>query len=313
MENLQAEAHTIAYVVNPVAGHGRARTVLADLAFAAAAAGYGGSIFQSEFPGHASELTQRAVDSGATMVIVVGGDGTISEVANALIGLDVTMGILPAGGGNDLARVLGVKPSRRGRAALAQSIRDLVVAPTQRLDVLRVGHRTSLQASGAGLDAHVTDSRSRSRLQPPIVAYAVSAVFGLIGWRPRHMRVTVDGAVVHDGLAFAVTIANTSTYGGGLRIAPTAVPTDGQLDVAIIGDIGRVEALRLFPSVYRGGHVGHPKFQLLRGRHALVESDANHVPTHVDGSITGVVPLEARVVPGAVRVVVPSSDWSQVR
>ena len=299
----------LAYVANPVAGHGRARAVIADLALASGAAGLGGPILVSQYPGHASALARSAVEAGATMVVAVGGDGTAGEVASALLGTGATLGILPAGGGNDLARVFGIAPLRAGPMALAHAIRGLVHAPTQRLDVIDVAGRISLQASGVGLDAYVTGLRATSRLRPPALAYAVGAVTGLLRWTPRPMRVTIDGVIAHDGPAFAVTVANTSTYGSGLRIAPGADPTDGLIDVAIIGDIGRVEALRLFPSVYRGGHARHPKFTLRQGRHVRVESDRADVPTHVDGTVTGVAPLEARVVPRAVTVVVPAPEW----
>jgi diacylglycerol kinase (ATP) len=299
----------LAYVANPVAGHGRAGAVIADLALAAGGAGFGGPVLVTKHPGHATELARHAIEAGATMVVAVGGDGTAGEVAGALSGTDVTLGILPAGGGNDLARVFGIGRLRAGPVAIANAIRQLVVARTDRLDVALVNGMTSLQASGAGLDAHVTEVRSRSRVRPPTLSYAIGAVTGLLSWRTRWTRVTVDGKLAHEGPTFAVTVANTSTYGGGLQIAPGADPTDGYLDVAIIGDIGRFDALRLFPSVYRGGHVGHPAFRLVRGTHVLVESDDNRVPLHVDGTVAGFAPLEARVVAGAVSVTVPAPEW----
>lgn len=299
----------LAYVVNPVAGHGRAGAVIADLALAAGAAGFGGPVHVTKHPGHATELARHAIEAGATIVVAVGGDGTAGEVAGALSGTDVTLGILPAGGGNDLARVFGIGRLRAGPVAIAHAIRQLLAAPTYRLDVAVVNGKTSLQASGAGLDAHVTEVRSRSRVRPPTLSYAIGAVTGLLTWRSRRMRVTVDGKVAHEGPAFAVTVANTSTYGSGLRIAPGADPTDGCLDVAIIGDIGRFEALRLFPSVYHGGHVAHPAFQLLRGKHVLVESDDDRLPVHVDGTNAGFAPLEARAAPGVVSVTVPAPEW----
>ena len=305
----KADHGCVAYIVNPVAGNGHARSVAADLPLASGAAGHRGPILLTGFPGHAGELAQRAVEAGATMVVAVGGDGTVGEVASALVGTSVTLGVLPAGGGNDLARVFGVRPLRPGPAALALAIRQTVGARTQRLDTIIVNGRTSLQASGGGLDAYVTTLRSQSRIRPPVLAYAVSAVSGLVRWMPRHMRVTVDDVVVHDGSALAVTVANTSTYGSGLQIAPTADPTDGQLDVAIIGDISRVEALRVFPSVYQGKHVGHPKFRLARGTRATIESDCANIPTHIDGSAAGVLPLDAHVNPRAVNVAVPSPNW----
>lgn len=308
-----ARSHQLAFVANPVAGHGRARAIIDDLALASGAAGLSGPIHVSRYPGHATALARQSVESGATLVVAVGGDGTAGEVAEALVGTDATMGIIAAGGGNDLARVFGLSPLRSGPLALAQNLRELVEARALRLDAVAAAGRISLQASGVGLDAYVTGVRARSRLRPPALAYAFSAVTGLLRWSPRPMRVTIDGVIAHDGAAFAVTIANTSTYGSGLKIAPGANPTDGLADIAIIGDIGRVEALRLFPSVYRGGHVGHPKFALLRGTHVRIETHTEDIPTHVDGTVidatAATTSFEAHVIPGAVKVAVPKPEW----
>lgn len=301
-----------AYIGNPAAAHGKAASVVADIALAAGAAGHAGPVLVTTRPGEATDLARRAADAGASIVVAVGGDGTAGEVAEGLAGTPTALGIIPAGGGNDLARVFGIPRLRPGPAALATAIRHVIEAPRGQLDLIELGGRGCLQAGGAGLDAHVTGMRARSRIRPASLAYGASAVLGLLTWRRQRMRVILDGRVAYDAPAFAVTIANVSTYGGGLRIVPGADPTDGLLDVAIIGDIGSLEAVRLFPSVYRGAHVGHPHFHLLRGSTVRIESPDGQVPVHVDGSLVGSTPVEGRVRPGCVSVSVPRAEWDQL-
>ena len=298
-----------AYIVNPVAGNGRAFAIGKEVALAAGAAGFGGPVRETSGPGHATVLAKEAVADGANIVAVIGGDGTVSEVAEALVGADTCLMVLPGGGGNDLAGELGIPPLTSGPVAIARTLRLLATAPRIRLDVATINGRACIQAGGTGLDAYVANLRAISRIRPAALAYGVGTVRGILTYRPTVMRVTVDGSVVWNQRAYAVTIANIGVYGGGLRIVPDADPTDGLIDVAIIGDIHRLEAIRIFPRVYRGTHVGHPQFHVHRGRHVTVTTPDQPQPVHVDGTVTGMSPIVATMDGRTVLVAAPSARW----
>ncbi len=297
------------YIVNPVAGKGRALAIGKELALAAGAAGFGGPVRETSGPGHATELAQAAIAHGAEIVAVIGGDGTVSEVAEALVGTNTCLMVLPGGGGNDLAGELGIAHLPPGPVAIARTLRLLASAPRVRLDVATINGRACIQAGGTGLDAYVATLHSTSRIRPAALSYGVGTIRGLLTYRPTVMKVTVDGNVVWNGRAYAVTIANIGVYGGGLRIVPDADPMDGLVDVAIIGDIHRLEAIRIFPTVYRGTHVGHPQFHLHRGRHVTVTTPDNPQPIHIDGTLTGMTPIVATMDGRTVLVAAPSARW----
>ena len=130
-----------AYIVNPFAGNGRAFAIGKHVALAAGAAGFGGPVHETMGPGHATDLAASAVRQGANIIAVVGGDGTVSEVANALVGTDTCLMVLPGGGGNDLAGELGINPIGTGPISLARSLRVLANAPRVRLDVITLNGR----------------------------------------------------------------------------------------------------------------------------------------------------------------------------
>ncbi|NDF53557.1 MAG: diacylglycerol kinase family lipid kinase [Proteobacteria bacterium] len=298
-----------AYIVNPVAGNGRAFAIGKELALAAGAAGFGGPVHETMGPGHATDLAASAVRQGANIIAVIGGDGTVSEVAEALVGTDTCLLVLPGGGGNDLAGELGIDPIGTGPVSLARALRILANAPRIRHDVITLNGRACVQAGGTGLDAYVARLREVSKIRPAALAYGVGTIQGILTYRPTDVKVTVDGTVVWNARAYAVTIANIGVYGGGLRIVPDADPTDGLIDVAIIGDIHRLEAIRIFPKVYRGTHVGHPQFHLHRGRHVTVTTNDQPQPVHIDGTLTGMSPIIATIEGRTVLVAAPSARW----
>lgn len=298
-----------AYIVNPVAGNGRAFAIGKDVALAGGAVGFSGPVRETSGPGHATELARAAVADGANVIAVIGGDGTVSEVAEGLVGTDTCLMVLPGGGGNDLAGELGVPRLSAGPLAIARTLRLLSSAPRIRLDVATINQRACIQVGGTGLDAYVANLRARSRIRPPQLAYGVGTVRGILTYRPALMEVTVDGSVVWNARAYAVTLANIGVYGGGMRIVPHADPMDGLIDLAIIGDMHRLEAIRVFPRVYRGTHVGHPQFHLHQGRRVTVTTSDEPQPVHIDGTLTGMTPIVATMDGRTVLVSAPSARW----
>jgi YegS/Rv2252/BmrU family lipid kinase len=273
------------YIVNPAARGGRAPAAAA-VGAAARAAGLGGEVVTTAAPDDATRLAAAAAAAGAEVVVAVGGDGTAAEVAAGLLHTAAALAVLPAGSGNDLARQLGLPGDwRRALAALPRTRR-------RRIDTGRANGRLFLQSAGAGLDARVAALQARARRVPGRLAYAASAVRGLLTAAPRAVTLDLDG-LTWSQAALSVTVANGETYGGGLRIAPGARNDDGQLEVAVFGDLGRLDALRTFPTVYRGAHLTHPRFRLLRGRRLTVTVTAlgdAPLPVHADGDPAGLTP-----------------------
>jgi diacylglycerol kinase (ATP) len=268
-------------------------------------------LMETHEPGHAQRLAAAATDLGHDRVIVVGGDGTVQEVLNGLMAAGVgpdggppTLGIVPGGSGNDLARSLGLP--KAPLEALAVALGDR----TQPLDLGRAVHdgmvRYFAAAGGTGFDAQVafTMAGRPHAWQRGRIGYFLSTLNELRRFRNRELRLRlagVGGAREVDGRFLFVAFANGAFYGGGMQICPDASTSDGQLDVCLVGDISRLGALRELPGIYRAAHVDHPLVEIVRVRELRIEGQAE-TRVHLDGEPFGDLPVDITVLPGAVSV-----------
>lgn len=235
-------------------------------------------------------------------LVAVGGDGMVNLAVNALAGTGVPLVIVPAGSGNDLAAAVGV-PCGDPSAAL-----DLMLTgATHTLDAAKV-----TGADGAvswffgvlagGFDAVVNERANGIRWARGSAKYTVSALLELPVFRPIPYRITIDGTS-HDGGAMLVAVANTTSYGGGMKVVPTAAIDDGLLDVLILDELSKPTFIRVFPRVFSGRHVSHPAVRIIRGRR--IELDAPGIVAYADGERIGPLPRTVEVAPGAMRIVGP--------
>jgi len=284
-------------IANPEAGRGRGARQVAQLRQWMEERSIEHEFLITERAGHATELASRLASSGTTRVIVAGGDGTISEVVNGLIGTEVEMGIVSIGTGNDLARTLNLPYNDVARAA------DIALAGRVRpIDVGREHGRFFVSSVGLGFASDVVEQSNRPGWLTGSAIFFVAVHRALRKLRTIRIALELDGAA-RELDCVSVLVQNTAYTGGGLRIAPGASMDDGLLDVAIIGPIGKLDLVANFPRLYRGTHSDHPQFAVYRARRVRVETAAP-LPKMLDGDIWGSSPLEAEVVTQAVKVVV---------
>ena len=258
--------------------------------------------------GDAEALAAEAARRGHDRVIVIGGDGTVQEVVNGLLSADepASMGIVPLGSGNDLARSLAL-PGELGSAW-----RTAVGHATRWIDVARARNAAGVErlfasAGGIGFDAQVAAAMAeRSGWQVGRAGYLLTTLTELRRFENRRVRLTIDGASVIGDVLF-VAIANGVFYGGGMRIAPGALLDDGRLDVCVVGDISRLTVLRQLPNLYRGTHVDHPAVSMRSG--AVIEADGDgDTRIHLDGEPFGSLPLHVTVRHRALAVAAPPNS-----
>lgn len=251
-------------------------------------------------PGSATAQARAMAKAGFDLLIVAGGDGTLSQAAEGLIGTETTLGVLPFGTGNDLARALGIGPEF-DRALSALKNRNVVAIDAGRW---RQGETTGhfINVAGTGFDAAVADRVNRGiRGLSGTAAYLAGVMSTLVGYRKSTFRLSVDGEAF-EVRAMLVAIANATSYGGGMLVSPKSDLTDGLLDLVIVGDVGRSEFLLNFPKVMKGAHLAHPKVRHLPFRQLKIESHPQ-VGVLVDGELLPAAPIEVDVVPRALRVV----------
>jgi YegS/Rv2252/BmrU family lipid kinase len=254
----------------------------------------------SEHPDHARALAATAAQHGFERVIAIGGDGTVCEVANGLAGSQSTLGIIPAGTGNDVSDNLGIPRDPIDAARLA------IIGAARQIDLCEVQTRQrttySVNVAGFGFDA---EAAWRVNRLPKVLGGTLPYIGGVLQtlWRYQSppMRISIDGQLV-DKRVFLVAVGNCPTYAGGMRIAPRALPDDGWLDVCLVKDLRRIEVLRIVPKLYSGGHVNHPAVEMFRCRWLTADADAR-VLCQADGELVGELPVRFGVLPGALRCV----------
>jgi len=232
----------------------------------------------------------------------VGGDGTLNEVVNGLVPLreeyPVTVGALMTGRGRDACRNLGL--TRDPRRAARRLAEGRVVSLDVGLARWPGGHRYFLGWAGVGFDAVVAE---RAGARGGRLTYLRAALTSLWDDRPVEMAVSLDGADAWAGPAASVVVCNGASFGGGMRIAPSARPDDGLLDVVRLGALGRAELACWPPTVYWGGHLANPRIALRRAARVRVHA-ATLLPVQLDGELGAHTPLDVEVCPGALRLLV---------
>src|SRR5215203_457527 len=249
-------------------------------------------------PGHAGRIVEGLPDG--VMAVAMGGDGTVHEVAAACVGRDLTMGVLPAGSGNDYVKALGVGTD------LARALEVLAGGKVRVVDAGDVNGVRFNNGLGIGFDAQVAAGVAEAPAYLGGIGRYLWSVGRLLwGFRCHEATLRLDGGEVVEAETILVAVALGTTYGSMFRLAPEARLDDGLFDVVWSEEVSRTEVLRLVPAALGGTLPRHPKVHLARAREVEVVL-AKEVPAHVDGEILAPTrAFQARVLPGALRVVAP--------
>jgi diacylglycerol kinase (ATP) len=285
-------------IINPVSGPARRGSGSERIQLATRTLdklGIRGGIRLTERSRHAHEIARDAVERGVGLVVAWGGDGTINEVACAVAHTSTSLGIVPGGSGNGLARELGV--SFDPATALERALRS----PDRVIDAGEVDGRMFFNMAGVGLDAHVAGLVALRMNHRGLIPYLLASARDLLKYRPVSYTIETDSDRF-EASAVIVAFANSRQYGFGTRIAPLAVPDDGLLDLIVIEDRGLAGNLIRVPSVFLGRFDRQPGVTMLKVRCATVRSSGSML-FHVDGeAVEGGTELTARVHAGALRV-----------
>lgn len=226
--------------------------------------------------------------SGVTGVIVVGGDGLVHLAIQELAGTTTPLLVIPAGTGNDFARALGLsRDDPESVLAHALSCDPL------RVDLGQVNGRYFAAILSTGFDSVVNERANRMKLIRGQIKYTLAILLELPFFKPRSYTFSVD-SLEFSSEAMLIAIANSSSYGGGMLVAPDARFDDQTFDVVILGPVSKLEFLKVFPKVFTGSHITHPAVKVLRGREITVEADA---VAYADGERIGALPITAKVSP----------------
>lgn len=291
-------------LVNPAASGGRAKEVLPFLREFAREQNWRVEICVTVSPDDLAKKARCAAIAGHRRILVLGGDGTFQILLNALEHYpDTILGVIPAGGGNDLAASLGLPEDPLRATAL------LLEGETCRLDAVRVRtaegqERLYVGGGGVGLDAEAARYANgayrnlRGRLR-----YLLAALRAFYDFHPIPVRICSEMSEVQDlqASALLVGVLNTPSYGAGLFLAPDAKTDDGRLDLVLLDDLGLAEVLALLPSLWLRGELKTKRLRRFTVERVRIETAKPYI-FHGDGEILGTTPVEISVVPGAFQV-----------
>ena len=300
-------------VVNPASANGKTGRRWPGIVREAKAAGLDPDVRVTEGPGHATELTRRALRDGARQIIALGGDGTVSEVVNGFFDGDETvsaeaeLAVVGRGSGCDFIRTFGIpKNSQRALRVAAQGgLGRSTWAASATPGRTEPAERRFANVASAGMTGVAADIANRSgKPLGATVAFAWAAVSAIVGYRNTRFVVQIDDRKL-ERVCNNVIVANCRYFAGGMKILPGAEPDDGALDVLVFGDISKRDLALNLHKLYRGTHVTHPKAEIVRGVHIEVTPD-QPLPIEVDGEVPGTTPASFDIQPAVLRLRVPA-------
>ncbi len=300
-------------LLNPAAGGGAANDAVLRVEAFAAQQHWRVHLRMTTSPEDLALKARAGMAAGYTRILALGGDGTFQQLANAIgVEQNIVLGVLPAGGGNDLAQALGIPldPVVAAKALLDGEVRFLDAARVRTADGKQ---RLYLGGGGVGLDAQAAqfaegayrNLRGRSR-------YLLSAIRALIGFHPLHIHASIesDENSELEANVLVLGVLNTPSYGAGLRIAPAAKIDDGKLDLVLVENLPLLQILRLLPRLMTHGELRTERVRRETVRRIRIET-RTPAKFHGDGEILGWTPVEIEVVPRAIRMLCPRDGFRE--
>lgn len=286
----------VVLIVNPSAGGGRAAERLPAVEAALRGRGLAFRVERTTSMDHARALARAARDAGA-IVAAMGGDGLTGAVAGELSETDGTLAVIPGGRGNDWARKLGIPSEPEAAVAV------LAAGSVRTVDVAEADGNVYLGIASAGIDSDVQVIANSTRLPLGGQVYLYGTLRAIVGWKPARWTVTLDGST-REFTGYSVAVCNSGVFGGGMHLVPDASVQDGLLDVVLGADAPKRRYLSLLGKVFRGTHVDDPNITILRAREVRFAADRPFT-AYADGDPICDLPATFRVVPAALRVLVP--------
>lgn len=299
------------FIVNPTSGNGRGAAVWSEVESRLQTLAVTYRVRFTSAPDEGSTIVAQELqgreDHEIKAIIAVGGDGTIHDVVNGLVhsGRSIPLGVIPAGSGNDLARVLAVTKWEKALEAIVEG-------ETVPFDIGVVNDRHYfINSVGVGFDAAVSWVSNRAwyknwlnKLRLGKLAYVISVIRLLFTYRSDRITIETENMKKTWDKAWLVAVANIESYGGGMKICPDAQYADGKYQLCIVHGISALHLLMVFPKVFSGSHKGHRAVELIEAKQIRIETTRRSY-VHMDGEVKITAPISLTILPQRVQVLKP--------
>lgn len=286
-------------IVNPQAGSGRAERLITPVIDRLKGMGHSVELANTSKPGDGIRLAKEAVKQGYEMIIAGGGDGTLNEVINGIVGSDAILGVIPMGTVNVFCQETGIGLDSLSACDVIEE------GEVKKIDLGKAGDRYFILCAGIGFDAHVV-----SELKPQFkrimgaVAYPLSGLKSLFSWKPTKMLIQVDDQPIKRK-GFLAVVGNISSYAGPeISVTPLASLDDGWLDLCIFKKRTTLDIIRYVLGVLFRRHTEFEDIEYFKAKYVKIEAE-RPVLVHTDCEVIGEVPMEFSIVPKALSVLLP--------
>lgn len=296
-------------IINPIAGGGKTNKLWESIKCTIDSMGIQYDYDLTQYPLHATELAQDAVNKGYTTIVSVGGDGTINEIVNGIFlsnAFDkVKLGIISTGTGADYIRTLGLP--RDYRLACKTLVNDNVKKVDIGIAKFKINgrdrERVFVNFAGAGFDAEIVKRTTiKYKSFGKVASYLLALFSTFMTYVNKKILLETDNIVcTHKMCTIIVGIGKYG--GGGMKTTPGAEINDGLFDILVVGNLSKFDLIKSLPMIYRGTHLKHPKVSLYKSKFVKLSSSED-ILVQADGDIIGATPVEFSIKPSSLSVIV---------
>jgi YegS/Rv2252/BmrU family lipid kinase len=309
-------------IVNPNSGKRRGEKDWPEIAALLTEAGFEFTAFFTEHRGHAMAITKEQIqENGFRQIIVVGGDGTLNEVANGIFNqqvvatTDITVGMIMLGTGNDWGRMYNLREKYKKAVKTLRKNRLFVqdVGVVTYHDGEKEQRRYFVNMAGLGYDALVAEmtNHMKDKGGGGTFAYLLNLLKGLFRYHHAFLEVEIDGGIIYRGPVFSMSVGICKYNGGGMMQLPNAIPDDGMLDVTIFKKVTKLTVVRNLKKLYSGKFTGLPFVITGRGKTVrILSASQNHSFLETDGESLGHSPFHFEIIPSGFKVIT-GKKWNQ--
>jgi diacylglycerol kinase (ATP) len=243
-----------------------------------------------------TELRLKIAAGGFVRVVAIGGDGLVNLCLQEVAERDIALAVIPAGTGNDFARAVGSH-----KKSVAEIFNAVLSHEPSAIDLGLItgdfGKRWYVQVLSTGFDALVNKLANRISWPRGQIKYTLATIFTLARFKPIEYEITIDDKQFKQDFML-LSVANGETYGGGMRICPNASNSDGIFDILLVHPVSKIVLLTIFPKVFAGKHIPHPRIEIIKGRKVQLSANAS---AFADGEFVSTLPIKIENIPNALK------------
>jgi diacylglycerol kinase (ATP) len=284
-------------VLNSKAGKGKATNLCRSLEVLLKSNNLPYEIISKSNPEDTStELRLKIAAGGFVRVVAIGGDGLVNLCLQEVAERDIALAVIPAGTGNDFARAVGSH-----KKSVSEIFNAVLSHEPSAIDLGLItgdfGKRWYVQVLSTGFDALVNKLANRISWPRGQIKYTLATIFTLARFKPIEYEITIDDKQFKQDFML-LSVANGETYGGGMRICPNASNSDGIFDILLVHPVPKIVLLTIFPKVFAGKHIPHPRIEIIKGRKVQLSANAS---AFADGEFVSTLPIKIENIPNALK------------